>query len=69
MLDQLDQVVQEVLSDGRHVTPAEVQGDFETLREAIVARGWGSRKPVGARSFGWTVGVSGGVVTAAIAPT
>ena len=44
-----------MLSDGRHVTPAEVQGDFETLREAIIDAGWPKlAQPVGARSFGWT---------------
>ena len=40
MLNQLDAVVREVLDDGRHVTPAEVQGDFESLREAVMTQGW-----------------------------
>ena len=53
MLDQLDQVVREVLSDGRHVTPAEVQGDFETLREAIVTRGWPKLAQTRGRSILW----------------
>ena len=38
MLGQLDAVVQEVLDDGRHVTPAEVQGDL-SLREAVMTQG------------------------------
>ena len=53
MLDQLDQVVREVLADGRHVTPAEVQGDFETLREAIVTRGWPKLAQTRGRSILW----------------
>jgi hypothetical protein len=40
MLEQLDEVVRDVMQGGAHVTPAEVQGDFETLREAVVTDGW-----------------------------
>jgi hypothetical protein len=39
-LADLDAVVGSAFGGGRLITPDEVRGDFETLREAVTSRGW-----------------------------